>query len=155
MGRRSVRSNVRFRTLKSFGDLLWSRIALTILGIGAPERDMRSRSRLEGRAIPPTSSYTGKNRLLKALPREDFARLFSGLEPVSLPLRQVIQDAAEPVEWVYFVEQGVTSILTIMSDASAIEVGMIGTEGMVGIASLLDDFGTSRTNDNQTRERLI
>jgi CRP-like cAMP-binding protein len=88
--------------------------------------------------MPPTNSYTGKNRLLKALPGEDFARFFSSLEPVNLPLRRVVQDTAQPVEYVYFIEEGVTSILAIMSDASAIEVGMIGTEGMVGVASLLD-----------------
>jgi CRP-like cAMP-binding protein len=88
--------------------------------------------------MPATNSYTGKNRLLKALPNDDFARLFSDLDRVSLSLRQVLQEAAQPVEFVYFVEEGVTSVLTIMSDASAIEVGMIGSEGLVGVAALLD-----------------
>jgi len=88
--------------------------------------------------VPPTNGYTRKNRLLKALPDEDFARFFSELERVKLPLRQVIQDTAQPVEHVYFIEEGVTSILTIMADASAVEVGMVGAEGMVGVAALLD-----------------
>jgi CRP-like cAMP-binding protein len=88
--------------------------------------------------MSPTTSYTGKNRLLAALPANDFSRFFSELEPLSLSLRQVIQDTAEAVEYVYFVEQGVTSVLTIMADGSAIEVGMIGTEGMVGVGALLD-----------------
>jgi CRP-like cAMP-binding protein len=72
------------------------------------------------------------------LPSEDFTRFFSGLERVSLSLRQVLQDTEQPVEYAYFLEEGVASILTIMSDASAIEVGMIGSEGIVGVASLLD-----------------
>ena len=88
--------------------------------------------------MPPTKTYSGKNRLLKALPEDEFAWYFARLEPVSLSLRQVIQDTAQPVEHVYFIEQGVTSILTIMSDASSIEVGMIGSEGVVGVSSLLD-----------------
>jgi CRP-like cAMP-binding protein len=88
--------------------------------------------------MPPANGYTGKNRLLKALPDEDFARFFSELERVKLPLRQVIQDTVQPVEYAYFIEEGVTSILTIMSDASAIEVGMVGAEGMVSVGALLD-----------------
>jgi CRP-like cAMP-binding protein len=88
--------------------------------------------------MPFSNGYRGKNRLLAALPAEDFAQFFSELEPVNLSLRQVIQDTAQPVEHVFFMEEGVSSILTVMADGSAIEVGMIGTEGMVGIAPLLD-----------------
>jgi hypothetical protein len=64
--------------------------------------------------MPSPHSYIGKNRLLKAMLSDDFARFFSELEPVVLPLRQVLQDSAQPVEHVFFVEEGVTSILTIM-----------------------------------------
>jgi CRP-like cAMP-binding protein len=74
------------------------------------------------------SIYTGKNRLLAAISPDDFARFFSTLEPIDLGLRQVIQDAAQPVDHVYFIESGVSSILTIMSDGSTIEVGMTGIE---------------------------
>jgi CRP-like cAMP-binding protein len=87
------------------------------------------------------SIYTGKNRLLAAISPDDFARFFSTLEPIDLGLRQVIQDAAQPVDHVYFIESGVSSILTIMSDGSTIEVGMTGIEGMIGIAALLDPEG--------------
>jgi CRP-like cAMP-binding protein len=89
------------------------------------------------------SVYTGKNRILAALPDEDFARFFSGLEPIDLSLRQVIQDAAQPVEYVYFIETGVTSILSIMSDGDTIEVGMAGREGMIGVSALLDPKAAS------------
>src|ERR1700727_1381974 len=85
-----------------------------------------------------SNGYRGKNRLLAALPAEDFVRFFAKLEQVSLSLRQVIQDTAHPVEHVYFPEQGICSVLTVMADGAAIEVGMIGTEGMVGVAPLLD-----------------
>ncbi|HYM72706.1 MAG TPA: Crp/Fnr family transcriptional regulator [Stellaceae bacterium] len=82
--------------------------------------------------------YRGKNRLLAALPADDFDRYFSALERITLTLRSVIQGAAQPVKHVYFVEDGVSSVLTIMDDGSAVEVGMIGSEGMIGIAALLD-----------------
>jgi len=68
--------------------------------------------------------YTGKNRLLSALPAEDFAQFFSELKPVDLLIRQVVQDAAQAAEYAFFLESGVTSILSVMADGSAIEVGV-------------------------------
>jgi CRP-like cAMP-binding protein len=85
-----------------------------------------------------TSPFIGKNRILAALPADDFVRFFSTLEAVNFTLRQVIQEGSQPTEYVYFVESGVASILTIMSDGATIEVGMTGREGMIGVASLLD-----------------
>ena len=87
--------------------------------------------------MPQTSAYTGNNRLLAAVPAADFERFFGGLEPVTLSLRQTLQDATKPVEEVYFIEEGVTSVLQVMADGSTIEVGMIGSEGMVGVSALL------------------
>jgi len=97
------------------------------------------------RAMAQASRYTGRNRILAALPPEDFDRFSPALQPVSLSLRQVIHDVSSPIEHVYFVEQGVGSILTIMADDSAIEVGMIGSEGMVGVPAV---FG-SATSDQR------
>jgi CRP-like cAMP-binding protein len=59
------------------------------------------------------------------------------LHPVSLAIRHVIQAVADPFEYVYFIEQGVASVLTIMANGAAIEVGMIGMEGLVGVSALL------------------
>jgi len=89
--------------------------------------------------VPPATQYNGNNRLLAALPPDDFARFFSALEPFTLVLRQTLQDAAEPIQHVYFMEQGVSSVLNIMSDGATIEVGMIGNEGVVGVSVLLGD----------------
>ena len=83
------------------------------------------------------TSYSGNNRLLSVLPPNDFEHFFARLEPLTLSLRQVLQDAAQPIEHVYFMEEGVASVLTIMTDGSTIEVGMIGNEGMVGVSGLL------------------
>jgi CRP-like cAMP-binding protein len=85
-----------------------------------------------------TPHYSGKNRLLRALPQEGLDRFFAGVEPVTLTLRQVIQNTAKPIEYVYFLEEGVSSVLTMMSDGSTIEVGMIGVEGMVGVSAMFD-----------------
>ena len=59
------------------------------------------------------------------------------MHPISLALRHVIQAVADPFEYVYFIEQGVASVLTVMANGAAIEVGMIGTEGLIGVSALL------------------
>ena len=82
--------------------------------------------------MPPQNRITSKNLLLAALSPEDLQCYFSDLYPVSLSLRQVLYEAGAPLEHVYFIEEGVASVLTSMADGSTIEVGMIGMEGMVG-----------------------
>jgi len=88
--------------------------------------------------MPPPNRITSKNLLLAAIPQEEgLERFFSDLHPVSLSLRQVLHEVGAPLEDVYFIEQGVASVLTNMADGSTIEVGMIGMEGMVGVPALL------------------
>ena len=87
--------------------------------------------------MPPQNLITSKNLLLAAIPQEDLQCYFSELLPVPLSLRQVLYEAGAPLEYVYFIEEGVASVLTNMADGSTIEVGMIGMEGMVGVTALL------------------
>jgi len=87
--------------------------------------------------MPPPNRITAKNRLLAAFPQEDLDHFFSDLRPVSLPQRHVIYEAGAPIDDVYFIEEGLSSVLTTMADGSTIEVGMVGMEGMVGVSALL------------------
>src|SRR5712691_11054322 len=87
--------------------------------------------------VSTTHSSTYKNRILAALPQEDFDRFFASLQPVSLPLKHLLYQVGDPLDSVYFIEEGVASVLTSMANGPTIEVGMIGTEGMVGVAALM------------------
>lgn len=80
-----------------------------------------------------------KNRILAALPQAEFDQFFAGMESVSLSLRQILCQVDAPVEHVYFIEQGVASVLTSMADGASIEVGMIGAEGIVGLPALFGE----------------
>jgi CRP-like cAMP-binding protein len=86
---------------------------------------------------PP--NHVNSNRLIAAFSQADRERLLPDLSPVSLSLREVLYEVGAPLEYVYFIEQGLASVLTSMADGSGIEVGMIGIEGMVGAAALLGD----------------
>jgi CRP-like cAMP-binding protein len=66
-------------------------------------------------------------------------RSFSDLPVVSLSLKQVLYEVGDPLEYVYFVEQGIVSVLATMRNGSTIEVGMIGREGLVGLPIFLGD----------------
>jgi len=74
----------------------------------------------------PQTTYPPRNRILAALPRAEFDRFSPNLQSVSLTLRQALHEVRDPLEWVYFIEEGVASILTTMTNGSTIEVGMIG-----------------------------
>ena len=87
--------------------------------------------------MPSIFTNTLKNKLLSAVPPEDVQQLLSDLHPVSLSLRQILYQAGAPIDHVFFIEQGVASILTAMADGGTVEVGMVGQEGMVGAAVLL------------------
>jgi CRP-like cAMP-binding protein len=73
----------------------------------------------------------GENRLLVALPRDEYDRLLPHLEKASLALRDILYEAHGLITHVYFPLTGVVS-LVIMDGGSSLEVGLIGNEGMVG-----------------------
>ena len=78
-----------------------------------------------------------ENRILAALPREDYDRLAPHLEPVALPYGQTIYHTDDPIEHVYFPVNSMVSVVSQMADGSCVEVGVTGFEGMVGLPALL------------------
>lgn len=78
------------------------------------------------------------------MPPSDVEDFFSGLAPVKLTLGQVIYQAGGPLDHVYFMEQGIASVLTRMSNGETIEAGMIGPEGMVGLPTLLGNTASKQ-----------
>jgi CRP-like cAMP-binding protein len=88
-------------------------------------------------ALSDQSVPTTRNRLLAALSPDDLARLWPRLEAVELPFRKVLHAPGKPIEAVYFPETGYVSMLAYMEDGDAAEVGLAGSEGMVGLPVLL------------------
>ena len=78
-----------------------------------------------------------RNRLLSAFAQDDLDEFFSDLHPESFPIRQTLYSEGGLIEHVYFVEDGLASVVKSMENGSTIEVGMIGIEGMVGMPALL------------------
>lgn len=86
-----------------------------------------------------------QNRLLASLPSEVYTQLQPHLIPIELPYRCSIYEAGRPIESVVFLETGVASLVNIMKNGQAAEVGTIGNEGIVGIPVVFGD-STAPTN---------
>jgi CRP-like cAMP-binding protein len=84
----------------------------------------------------PVSQRTIRNRLLRAISSDDFARLIPHLEPVALRLREVLVVPNQPIQNVYFIEEGLASVVAISAD-DRIEVAHVGREGLTGDPVLL------------------
>jgi CRP-like cAMP-binding protein len=77
------------------------------------------------------------NSVLAALPRKTYQDLLSGLEPVTLAFGKVLYEPGAPIREVYFPTDGLVSLLTLVEGRLALEVGLVGREGMVGVALAL------------------
>ena len=78
-----------------------------------------------------------RNRLLNALTDDEYTALEPYLEPVELPRGKILYEPGDEIEWVYFPERAMVSIVSLMENGATTEIGLIGREGMVGISVLL------------------
>jgi CRP-like cAMP-binding protein len=88
---------------------------------GKPQRDQRA------------------NRWLELLSADDYDRLRPHLTKSRFEYKQLLYEAARPIEQVYFPIDGVASLVLVMKDGFGVEVGTIGSEGVVGLPAILGD----------------
>lgn len=85
----------------------------------------------------PESIAPVKNRILIALPAEERARLISKMETVYLEQGQILNSPEEPIRDIYFVNDALISVLSLLRDGATIEVGTVGREGISDTSVLL------------------
>jgi CRP-like cAMP-binding protein len=71
------------------------------------------------------------NRLLASLPPADLSLLEPQFRDIDLLSGDRLYAAGDPMDYVYFPQHGVVSLVVMMADAP-VEVAMIGREGLVG-----------------------
>lgn len=86
---------------------------------------------------------TVRNRLLKALSQDDFARLQPHLEPIDAELKQTLIAPNQPIKQLFFPESGYGSLATEAPEGSKAAAGIIGREGLIGASPVL--LGADRT----------
>ena len=84
-----------------------------------------------------TSEQRIKNRLLAALPDEEYEQLEPHLGLASLSLGEILFEPPDPIRNAYFPTSSIISSLAELPDGDSVEVGMTGNEGFVGVDVVL------------------
>jgi len=92
----------------------------------------RGSGRTKASRIAAVARAGTPNRLLAALPAKEYERLLAGLEPIKLTYGEVLYEPGERMRHVYFPSDCLVSLLTVVEGHRALEVGLVGREGMVG-----------------------
>lgn len=99
--------------------------------------------------MKPQTSPRSKNFFLESLPEENYNRLKPHLECLDGKLGRVLHEPNEPIQYVYFPETAVVSIVTFLEDGSNVETGIVGNEGIVGVGIILSDDVSPRQDTVQ------
>src|SRR5271156_676973 len=78
-----------------------------------------------------------RNQLLSAMSVTDLALLRPHLKPIEMAVFKEMERPNRPIDTVYFMEAGIASVVAVQPDETKEEVGLIGREGMSGIAVVL------------------
>jgi CRP-like cAMP-binding protein len=81
-----------------------------------------------------------QNTMLRNLGPEIRNRLC--LQRIQLELKHEIEYPGKPIDYLYFIEEGMASMTTTFFDGSQVEVGMFGYESVIGVSALM---GTKRS----------
>ncbi len=92
--------------------------------------------------MPARTLSRNPNRILSRLSGEDFALLEPHLTASDLTLRKQLEVSRRPIEYAYFPESGIASVVANGDNKRSIEVGLIGRDGMTGLAIVM---GTDRS----------
>jgi CRP-like cAMP-binding protein len=83
-----------------------------------------------------------QNRLLASLPRDELGRWLPQLEPVEMPLGQVLYESGRTQSHVYFPTTAIVSLIFVMQDGASAEIAVVGNDGVVGIALFMGGEST-------------
>jgi CRP-like cAMP-binding protein len=80
-----------------------------------------------------------KNRILAALPPDEFQRLAPHLAETPLAFKRSVCKPSEPIQQVCFPDSGVCSVMSVMRTGATAEVATVGNEGVTGVALFFGD----------------
>jgi CRP-like cAMP-binding protein len=88
-------------------------------------------------AMLPARRCPPENRLLASLPQRDARPLLDQCEPVELEVGEVVHEANARIRSVFFPTGSFISLMVSVDDASRLEVGLVGNEGVLGLPLVL------------------
>jgi CRP-like cAMP-binding protein len=112
---------------------LHSLVPPSFFALGFPKVDVRRHALKKMPPVRLVDPLPVANSLLAALPRKEGRRLIDKMEQVALTYGEVLYEPGEQIKYVYFPNDSLVSLLTLVDGHLALEVGLVGREGMVGI----------------------
>jgi CRP-like cAMP-binding protein len=91
----------------------------------------------------PTTPDARQNRLLAALPADEYALLLPKLELVPMPLGEKVCEPGVQMHYVYFPTTCIVSLLYVMEDGASAEIAVVGNEGIVGVSLFMGGESTT------------
>jgi CRP-like cAMP-binding protein len=122
---RVPRIEIRMDTFAK-GKIIAKRLARPVKAVPLPAG---ARSDAAGKAV--------SNVVLLSLPNEEYNLLRPHLEPVDLPQYEILHEPGERIDFAYFLNEGMISLVALNHDGRSVEVGIVGKEGMVGMSLMM------------------
>jgi CRP-like cAMP-binding protein len=74
------------------------------------------------------------NLILASISAPEFKMLRPHLEPTPLPQHQILHEPGQNIDFIYFLNDGMCSLVALSRDGRSVEVGIVGREGMIGMS---------------------
>jgi len=103
-----------------------------------------NRGKSDGKFSPVVDGTPVKNEILLGLPAGECESIFSQLTSIELRTHDLLHEPGETIKFAYFLNSGLASVVSVLSDGKSVEVGLTGKEGFVGMP-LVAGFSTSPT----------
>jgi CRP-like cAMP-binding protein len=89
-------------------------------------------------SVPKQLQHVTENRLLAALPPNVYESFLPHLKPLQLVTGQVLYEPFSPISYSYFLNNSLISCMSVTEQGASVAVGLIGKEGVIGVAPLID-----------------
>jgi len=99
-----------------------------VVAAGTGTQNLRPGERTNGEGKPVA------NAILLRIPDGEFAEIRQDLQHVILPHYTVLHEPKQKIEFAYFLNTGMTSLVFNTNDGNSVEVGVVGNEGFTPIA---------------------
>jgi CRP-like cAMP-binding protein len=97
------------------------------------QSDRRNAAGLPERIAPDGTAVA--NQILLSIPEHEFSAIGAHLEPVALPRHRILHEPSEELNFAYFPNSGLISLVVAMEDGKTVEAAVVGNEGAAGIPS--------------------
>ncbi len=76
-----------------------------------------------------------RNQILLDIPDWEYRSIAPRLELVTWPRQRTLQEPQQKLEYIYFVNSGLVSLVVATRDGKSVQIGVVGREGLVGVSS--------------------